>query len=299
MLAIIIPYYKIKHFEETLHSLELQTNKQFKVYIGDDRSSDYPGNILARFEGKFEFVYHRFESNLGRISLTQQWDRCIELSKEESWIMILGDDDKLEENVVAEFYSNLNLVKEEKINLVRFATQVINDNGEKYSEIFEHPVLEKATDSFWRKYKNKTRSSLSEYIFKKEIYLQKNFENFPLAWHSDDYAWISFSDNKPIFTINNAIVFIRVFSESISGKKDNLIRKNEAEANFFLEITKSKLHMFDKSRRLELLYQTETSLKKNKDISQKEWLMLAKAGFYNFSIIYSLKFFRRYLIAIL
>ena len=35
MLAIVIPYYKYTFFEETLISLSNQTDKRFKIYIGD------------------------------------------------------------------------------------------------------------------------------------------------------------------------------------------------------------------------------------------------------------------------
>ena len=45
MLAIIIPFYKLTFFEENLHSLAIQTDKRFKVYIGDD-SSPYDCSIL-------------------------------------------------------------------------------------------------------------------------------------------------------------------------------------------------------------------------------------------------------------
>jgi hypothetical protein len=40
MLAIIIPYYKLCFFEENLQSLAAQTDKRFKVYIGDDASPE-------------------------------------------------------------------------------------------------------------------------------------------------------------------------------------------------------------------------------------------------------------------
>ena len=42
MLAIIIPYFKLLFFEETLQSLAIQTDKRFKVYIGDDASPEDP-----------------------------------------------------------------------------------------------------------------------------------------------------------------------------------------------------------------------------------------------------------------
>jgi hypothetical protein len=60
--------------------------------------------LLEKYR-KFDFVYHRFESNLGGISLTQQWERCIELIADEVWIMILGDDD-FQETVVSSWYEN-------------------------------------------------------------------------------------------------------------------------------------------------------------------------------------------------
>jgi hypothetical protein len=74
MLAIIIPFYKLTFFDETLQSLANQTDKHFKVYIGDDASLEK----LFKYKGKFDFVYQRFETNLSGISLTQQWERCID-----------------------------------------------------------------------------------------------------------------------------------------------------------------------------------------------------------------------------
>ena len=48
MLAIIIPYFKLTFFEETLKSLASQTSKRFKVYIGDDASPEGPSNWLEK-----------------------------------------------------------------------------------------------------------------------------------------------------------------------------------------------------------------------------------------------------------
>ena len=126
MLAIVIPYFKRTFFEATLESLANQTDKRFKVYIGDDASPENLTDLLEKYKGKFDFVYHRFDDNLGSISLTQQWERCIALSGEEEWVMILGDDDVLGENVVEEFYSNLPEIKNKEINVVRFTTAKIN-----------------------------------------------------------------------------------------------------------------------------------------------------------------------------
>ncbi len=71
MLGIVIPFYKLTNFEATLESLANQTDQGFKVYIGDDASLENPVELLEKYKGKFDFVYHRFETNLGGISLVK------------------------------------------------------------------------------------------------------------------------------------------------------------------------------------------------------------------------------------
>ena len=104
MLSIIIPFYKIAFFDTTMQSLANQSNKNFNVFIGDDASPDSPEKLLEKYQGKFNFTYKKFNDNLGSISLVKQWERCIDMMKDEEWFMILGDDDVLGEKVVEEFY---------------------------------------------------------------------------------------------------------------------------------------------------------------------------------------------------
>ena len=58
MLAIIIPYFKLTFFEATLQSLANQTDKRFKVYIGDDASPHDCALVLNQFIGQFDLTYH-------------------------------------------------------------------------------------------------------------------------------------------------------------------------------------------------------------------------------------------------
>lgn len=235
MLAIVIPYYKSYFFEETIKSLSIQTDKRFHVYIGDDASFESPEDLLEKYKDQFAFTYHRFESNLGRVSLVKQWERCLEMVKDEVWVQILGDDDVLSANTVTMFYEHINLVNQECSNVIRYATQVINEKGELTSGIYKHPVLEKSTDFLIRKYKGGTRSSLSEYIFRKEKIDAIKFKDFPLAWSSDTLGIIEFSENKAIYTINDTLVFFRVSDKNITGQVDS-VEKNEAWFRFYLYV---------------------------------------------------------------
>lgn len=232
MLAIVIPYFKHTFFEETLLSLANQTNKQFKVYIGNDASPENPSLLLEQYKDKFDFVYYEFESNLGGISLVQQWNRCIAKVEDEEWLMILGDDDVLSENVVEEFYKNRNEIQSLDSHVIRYASVVIDAMGKEISKTYTHPKLETATDFLMRKIKGGTRSSLSEYIFKKPTFDEVGFKDFPLAWSSDVLAVVEVSVYNNIFTINNATVSFRQSGLNISSQQDS-IEKNNAWFKFY------------------------------------------------------------------
>lgn len=298
MLAIIIPFYKLTFFEATLQSLAHQSDKRFKVYIGDDASPEDCTTLLQKFEGQFDFIYHRFDANLGAISLTQQWERCIALSNDEQWLMILGDDDVLDDNCVASFYANEVEIKENKSNVIRYACKVINAQGNVFLGPYFHPKLELASDFYCRKVKNLTRSSLSEYIFKKEVFNQYKFVNYPLAWHSDDKAWLDFSENKPIYTINEAIVYVRFSEINISGRQDNIAQKLTATFQFYGDILSDKKNVFTSKQVLTILMSYEVIIKKNRKLNFNEWIFLFRNYFFNFKLIPFLKFIRRFLISI-
>ena len=234
MLAIIIPYFKINFFEETLQSLANQTDNRFKVYIGDDQSPDSPVDLLEKYKGVFNFKYHKFQNNLGSTSLTRQWQRCIDLSSYEEWIIILGDDDLVSNNIVELFYANYGKFKN-LTPVVRFATYKIDASSKIYSKLFTNQELEHSTKII----ENKKRSSLSEYAFRKDIIDIIKFKDFPLAWYSDLLAVLEFSNFGQIFSINSAYVKIRISEESISGMKDNFAQKEEAKFQFYNYILKN------------------------------------------------------------
>lgn len=294
MLAIVIPYYKLVFFEETLQSLSSQTDQRFKVYIGDDASTESPIELLEKYQRKFDFVYHRFESNLGGSSLTQQWERCIALSSNEEWVMILGDDDVLGGNVVEAFYGNLLEIEKEGINVVRFSTQSIDKVKNIISKVYINPKVEKATDFYYRRHSGDVRSSLSEHVFKRKIFLKYKFKNYPLAWHSDDYAWIEFAENKPVFAINDAIITIIISCESLTGSTTNLLKKNIAQSLFYMDLIKNKLNLFDNNVRLPLLLQAEIAIKINRKLTLNEWNILFFKYLNNYSTLPMLKFTRRF-----
>jgi len=295
MIAIVIPYYKIIFFEETLISLANQTNKRFKVYIGDDASPESPMPLLEGYRDKLDFVYHRFDENLGGISLVEQWKRCIGLTIDEDWIMILGDDDVLGSNVIESFLLNYEKIVISEVNLVRFASKLIDASGKDLSKIFFHPELELSTDSFFKKFQWESRSSLSEYIFKRTSFNRFQFTDYPLGWYSDDKAWLDFTGCGFIYTQNDALVKIRRSNENISGKTDNLDSKSLANYLFFKDILTNNKYSFNKHQKTTLLFCFGTLIKDQNRITVNNTIIIFIQFIKIGSIYNGLRFLRRML----
>lgn len=259
MLAIIIPYYKLTFFDETLQSLANQTDKRFKVYIGDDASPEDCSILLKKFKGQFDFVYNRFASNLGGISLVKQWGRCIVMTGNEEWLMILGDDDVLDLNVVKAFYEHLEEIVVVS-NVVRFASCKIDDKGKEISEVYYNPIIESSTDFLFRD----TRSSLSEYVFKTKCVNNIGFKEFPLAWLSDVLAVLEFSNFQKVYSINQSLVYIRTSNLNISGRHDNLEQKAKAYFYFYFYLVTEKYNSFSECQKKELMLRINKSYINNK-----------------------------------
>lgn len=274
-LAIVIPFYKIAFFAETLQSLANQTDKRFKVYIGDDGSLEHPTDLLEKYKDQFDFIYHEFEKNLGGISLTKQWQRCIELSGDEEWIMILGDDDRLSINSVECFYLYLPEIEENKINVIRYSTVVIDQNNKEISQIHTHPKYEKSIDFLMRKFKGGTRSSLSEYVFRKSALVHIRFKDLPLAWYADLLAVVEVSEFDLIFTINEAVVDFRLSGLNITSRNDNLLQKNLASFHFYYYLLKNKMSFLNREQRVFLLMKLEKTFLDNK-MNINFWIFFTK-----------------------
>ncbi|MFZ4105876.1 glycosyltransferase [Flavobacterium sp.] len=291
MLAIVIPYYKISFFEKTLSSLKNQTNKQFKVYVGDDNSPESPLSLIKNYEDTLDLVYKKFESNLGGISLVKHWKRSLDLIQEEKWVMILGDDDSLSINVVAEFYNSLPNLSENKIKVMRFSSQTIGENGEELSEVFCHKEFENVNDFFYRKYKGITRSSLSEYVFDVEKLKNNFFYEFPLAWHSDDLAVLECSNFNSIYSNNEAKVLVRISNLSITGRTDLTLEKLKASQQYFERLLYHYPRKFNEQNLQLIFRKVEYFFYNKKTISEYmrlSYLHLNYLGFLSF-----LKFNRR------
>lgn len=294
-LAIVIPFYRKTFFKETLNSLSLQSDKRFKVYIGDDASPENSENLLKQYKNQIDFQYLKFKKNLGTKSLVKHWKRCIAMTENEDWILILGDDDVLSNNFVEVFYKNIDEIEKHKNNVVRFSTKVIDENSkELYNNSCKNRYI-KSSDAFYQKITDQSRASLSEHVFRRSAYDKYGFRDYKLAWHSDDMACLEYSNFKDIYCISEAFVSIRVSGSSLSGKTSNLTEKNKASHDFYLEIIKDHLNKFDSQQKNLLIRMFERNYILNNGKSMNAYIAISKLFIENHFFLSFFRFTFRFL----
>lgn len=293
MIAVVIPFYKIEYFEECLSSLAHQSNKNFKVYIGNDNSPEDPIPIIRDYENLLNLNYHKFEENLGGEKLTLHWSRCLEMVGEEEWAMLLCDDDLLSKNVIHDFYSNIQAIEDASIAVIKYASREINEKSEFISKTYNHPVIQSYEEVFKHRFFGGSRSSLSEHIFKLSKYKKKGFRDIPLAWHADDLAWLEFSEFGDIYSINSSLVYFRISPHNISRPKYLHLKKRALTYNFYEIIIDEYLDSFSKPVAKRILKKYELITYELNRSTIKLWLSYIPYFRKYFNLLEFIKFSRR------
>lgn len=221
----------------------------FKLYIFSDGENSDVDEIIKKYQTHDLVTYIKFEKNLGRISLADQWNRCISLVNSE-WIWLFSDDDVADSNCVQELMHELTK-SDFSVNLMRFQVGVIDQNKNILKGVEKVNKFQSDID-FVKNRLNSAQSSFAcEYVFRRKIWFESGgFVNFPLAWYADDASWIKFSNGTDILTIFSAKVYWRISNVNISGasSKDSSVIKSKACIEYLVWLKK----YFDQGGRLKI-----------------------------------------------
>lgn len=237
-LAIVIPYYKIDHFEETLRSLAQQRDQRFALYIGNDGSPQDPTALIQQYFSPAQYRYFAYTENIGAQNLALQWARILE-HVEEPWFQLLGDDDLVSTNFVLELNGILD-GPADNVNVIKVNSRLCGATGQTIKQLHGHlkSGCYNAIDLLIQKFKGGLNSSLSEHVFRLSKFQEVGFDNYPLAWHTDDMLIGRMTAGEPLMFLSAPLVSIRVYEGSTSGASHNLQEKHAATKRFFMDFLK-------------------------------------------------------------
>ena len=229
-LAIIIPAFKSDFLDSALKSLELQTCKEFHVYIGIDASPFDLESIIQKYEKTIPLTVKRFDDNLGGIDLVAHWERCISMTNGEPWLWLFSDDDIIGSKCVESFYKEI--AGQQLYDIYHFDVNVIDGGGKNIEIPKKYPVVLESKDFYKAKCRGKIESFVVENIFSRSIYEKINgFVKFDLAWGSDTATWAAMANEKGIKTISGDLIYWRRSEKNITPNVNMAILQRKLNAN--------------------------------------------------------------------
>lgn len=240
-LAIVIPYYKHEYFGELLSSLAQQTDQRFNLYVGDDCAAIPALEAISQSPLCNRVVYHRFTERKGHLSLTDQWNRCLDLVQSEDWIWVLPDDDMPSENAVAEFHAALDHSESGKFRVIRLATLIVDSDGREIGGICRDPEIQTNVEFYSRVVRGQSGASLGDNIFHRKALLQGGgFVSFPKAWGSDHATILRVAAGGFIFALPSACLKFRMSGINISSDVTDGVQKIGAKILFLKWINNNR-----------------------------------------------------------
>ena len=216
-LAVVIPAYKRRFLAEALRSIVAQSNQNFRLYVCDDGSPEDLHSICERILPPERLIYRRFEPNLGARHLIQHWNRSVECSSE-PWVWLFSDDDVMAPGCVAAFHDALeDGTLSEAVQVVRFNTVEIDEQGIITRLNPPHPSWEGSFEFIYHRLTFQRRSYAPEYIFRRTAFAaHQGFVDLPFALGSDDASWVLFTGTSPICSLEAAKVHWRLSTVNTS-----------------------------------------------------------------------------------
>jgi len=201
--SVCIPAYKSKYLQECIDSILRQTISDFELIILDDCSPE-PVEEIVLANNDLRIRYHKNKKNVGAYDLVDNWNKCLELATGE-FIIIMGDDDRLAPDFLAEFQRLIATIPD--LNVYHCRSKVIDDDGNDVILTPALPQFEHVYDSIWHRLRQLRSNYISDYVYRTStLREQGGFYKLPLAWGSDDItAFIASAklgiahSNKPVF----------------------------------------------------------------------------------------------------
>jgi len=182
-----------------MESILKQSVSDFELIVLNDCSPEPIEEIIIK-NTDLRIRYFKNETNVGAYKLTDNWNKCLGLAIGE-FIVIMGDDDRLTPNYLAEF-SNL-IENYPDLAVYHCRSKIIDDAGFVNTLTPSLPSYERVYDSIWHRLRQLRFNYISDYVYRRsELIAQGGFFQLPLAWGSDDITAFIASAEKGIAHTN-------------------------------------------------------------------------------------------------
>lgn len=215
-VSIIVPVYNTSNkLRKCLNSLVNQSIKDIEIIIINDGSTDDSEKIINEYKEKYgELIKYYCKQNEG---VAKARNLGIENANSD-YILFVDSDDYIDLNLIETLLPYIN----EKIDLIKFKLQRVNENGEIIKKV-DGPIFGKISgqEAFNKLYSNDVLlDSPCVYLIKKKLFTENNF-TFNRTYH-EDFGLI------PLIIVNaESVVSTENYLYSYIQSENSLMRNND------------------------------------------------------------------------
>ena len=184
LLSIIVPIYNAdKYLEKCLDSIVNQTYKKIEIILVNDGSTDNSEKIVQEYQKKSNKIVYYKKENSG-IADTRNFG----ISKATgNYLLFVDSDDYIDTDLI----KNLSPYMNEKIDLIKFKLNRVNQNGDTLEEVkgavFEETDGQTAFDKLYAT--DVLLDSPCVYLYRKNYITHNNFQ-FQVGTYHEDFGLI-------------------------------------------------------------------------------------------------------------
>lgn len=294
MISVAIPAYKKEYLKEAIDGVLNQTYKDLELIIVDDASPYELNKIVDQFSDS-RIKYYRNNTNLGKDSLVNNWNKCLEYAKGD-YFVLFSDDDLMDQNFLLRMVELTEKYPENDIFHCR--VRVIDNKGKTISYTPTKYEVTSALEFIWHRIKGFGFHYAPEFFVKtKKLRELGGFQKFPLAWCSDDATWIKVALENGLIYSNEALISWRQSDINISSS-GSLPKRLEALQSFKVWLDEL-LNAYQAQNKLELDLLEDTKSNLNKYINNLKFGIILQTAINKrtglYSIFYNwIKYHRKY-----
>ena len=272
-ISVIIPVYNTeKYIEKCLDSIYNQKMKDIEIIIVNDGSKDNSDTIIQKWieknKANIQIKYLKKENG----GLSDSRNFAIPYVTGE-YISFIDSDDFIDENL----YSNLEKYMNEKIDLIKFKMQTVDEKG-KILEKLDGPIFEKCTgEKGYEKLctNDKFLDPACIYLYRTEFYKENNFK-YKLGAYHEDFGLTSLIILKAkSFVSTNEYGYYYLQTNNSITRNSNYekeIKKAKDLINHYDDMIRTieNYEISNKSKELIKRYYTNTLILKTRELKEKD-----------------------------
>lgn len=170
-IAFLIPAYRAANLRKTLHSLALQTDRSFTVYLADDAVPEDISNLPAEFEDAFDIRYTRFEERLGDVSRSKHLSRALSLARGETFVCFLEEDAELTPDCVKRLRRTV--ARHPEYDVYHWNVENLDAAGAPSAKVLRYGASLRTDKLFRKLFMKGYPAPLSSFVFRREALLSK------------------------------------------------------------------------------------------------------------------------------